>query len=203
MTVDATNVFGPAIIKTDVEAAVIATLKLWFPTYLAEFERRTGRDHGVLPPPRSWLPTNTMPRHFAGPFPAVIVISTGIPEKPVQQGDGTLTAWWDVNVAIIVKANEPAASRELSGIYAAALRLMLLQKQSLDGFAAQIEFNAEADDAVPDDYVAAGWASVSAFQVLTHGVVTRYGGPKTPDTDPGPLVQFETAEIISERRRPQ
>lgn len=194
-----TSIFGPVITGNDVENAVTDTLKLWMPTYLAEMERVSGRDPGVLPAPRSWSTVSTFYQYNDQQLPAAIVVSPGTDGEPERRGDGTYTAVWDVVVAILVKGQDAANANELAKLYAAAVRMIALQKGSLGGFAAGTDWFGETNDEVPPDYLPVGWVTGVPLRVRVDGVVTAFGGPATPDLNPTDLGEVETAEIAVER----
>ena len=64
---------------------------------------------------------------------------------------------------------------------------------------ALVEWIGESNAAVRDDFMSAGWATESQFQVRVDGVVTRYGGPTAPDLDPEDLPAVASVQIAVER----
>ncbi len=194
--------FGPLVSADDVEQATVDTLKLWFPTYLAEIERRTGRAPESLPAPRAWVTHSRLTQDQGSQLPLGIVISPGTLDTPRRNGDGTYDCWWDVRVAIVCAAKTREESRTLAEIYALAVRGIVVQNSGLGGAAAGVDWLGEANGAVPDDFAAAGWATESAFKVRTDGVVNDLVGPSDPDDlDPPDWPEVETAVITIDKEQ--
>lgn len=195
----ANALFGPSVLGSDVEAAAITTLKTWFPTYLAELERRTGRNQGVLQPPRSYITVPSFSQLQGSQQPSVIVVSPGTLDKPERLGDGTYRAWWRIEIAIVVTAKDRASANELAKLYTAATRMILLQKSSLGGFSQDTEWDGDQYTEAPPDFAQIGSVGAAAFNVLVLGVVTDLGGPATPDLDPGIPGEVATVQTTVER----
>lgn len=193
------SIFGPLVGGDAIEAAVVATMKRWLPTYLAELERRTDRAPGSLPSPASWATVNEFSQTGTDPPPWGIVVSPGTVGEPERLGDGSFNVWWGISVAIIVTAESRQAANDLAKLYAVAVRAIMLQRPSLGDVAAGVEWVAEANAAAPTDYLRVGWVTESQFNVRAVGVVNAYGGPAEPDLDPADLPQVASAHIATER----
>lgn len=189
------SVFAPVTTKRQVENAVKDTLELWFPTYLAELERQTGRDPGVLPAPRSYSTSNEVDRETAAQLPAVILISTGLAGPPERDGDGVYSAAWRIAVGVVVSAGTRDATNDLVGIYAAAARMIVIDKPSLGGFASGVALQDENYTDAPSDYLDVGSVATVVCDVHVESAFAATGGPATPDLDPPELQQFEEVLI--------
>lgn len=186
----ASPVFGRIVIASDVETALVDTLQAWLPTYLAELERRTGRDPGAVPMVKSWRRSNRFYRFPQDQLPAAIVISPGTTGQPERRGAGTIDAWWRIGIAIVCSANTPEATNELAKLYAAAVRTAVLQQPSLAGdpadphpFAAKVLFVGEVTDDVPAEYLEVGCTAQVEFDVLVEGIADTTAGPAAPTVD--------------------
>lgn len=204
MSVDPTNVFGPLAMRWQLEQAVVDCLTKWMPTYLAEIERRTDTDAQTFKSPPEWEIASEFPPPATLVPPAGIVVSPGTSREPERKGTGTLDVWWEIRVAIVVGANSRFATNRLASIYAAAALWIMDQQLVKDAapLISAVKPLGEGNGATRPDYLTAGWASEQAFEVLTEGVVTRYGGPAEPDLDPSPIPVVQTTEVLTDARRP-
>jgi hypothetical protein len=196
------TVFGAIVTGGDVEVAVIGWLKHWLPTYLAEMERRTGRAAGVLPMPRSWLRKNRFDRQPPDQLPAAILISPGLAGKPVRNGDGSLAAWWRIELAIVCAGRDEESSNELAKLYGAAIRTLALQHPALTsaehpaGFASSIEIAGEGYDGVPADYLPVGATVAVDLNVQVAEIANAYGGPAVPDLAPSDWPEIDGIDDV-------
>lgn len=190
MTVTVSPVFGRIVIASDAETALVDTLQAWLPSYLAELERRTGREPGAVPMVRSWRRSNRFYRFPQDQLPAAIVISPGTTGAPERRGDGTIDAWYRLGIAIVCAANTAEATNELAKLYAAAVRTAVLQQPALAGdpsdphpFAARVVFVGETTDDVPAEYLEIGCTAQVEFDVLVEGIADAAAGPAETTVD--------------------
>lgn len=194
------SIFDQIKIADDLEAAVVATLNLWFLTYLKEFELQHGlianiNDEDVLPSPKTITVANELDLAQGDALPAVVVVSPGMSprNRPKQEGDGTFRAFFGVGIGVFCSAATRADTARLVRYYTALVRTIILQHQSLGGFADGCEW---FDESYDDAFGFADNESVGAGQVVFEfevaGVVNRYGGPAlymAPDPAPDPATQ--------------
>lgn len=190
------TVFGPIVTGSAVEDAVEAHLKLWLPTYLAELERQTGRAVGSVPAPRSYLVTTRLEKRPEDQIPACIIISPGLSGPPERAGDGTITAWWRIEVAIAASAKDRETSNELAKLYGAAIRTLLLQQPSLGGVANAISLVGESYDEVPTNLLDVGSYALVHADVQVAAITDTNGGPSHPDTAPADWPLVDSSHII-------
>jgi hypothetical protein len=207
-----TDIFGDIIIANQLEAAVIATLESWFPTYIREVELQSqSAQYGdniptdALPLPRSFITTDKIQRENTDQLPAIVVVSPGLSphNRPQQEGDGTFRVPWAVSVGVFVSGQDRTSTKNLIRQYTGIARAIMLQKQSLGGFADGTTWLDESyDDAfafVDQETIGAG--SV-VFEVWVAGVVNRfagpavYGGTATPDPDTQPGEQWPPIDTV-------
>ena len=187
------TIFGPIVTGGDVEDWVFALLARWFGTYLAELERQHGLAAGDLARPRSWVTTNSLDNWPEDQLPSVLVISTGLAGQPAPAGDGLVRARWLVGLACICSARTQAETHRQAMLYVAAARTLLLQRQSLEGHAAGVDWLEERYDELAYDDRRSLAAGQAIFAIDVDGVVSVDGGPITPDdpldpeTTPWPL----------------
>lgn len=191
------DVFGPQVSGEDVEQHVVRTLKHWLETYLRERELLTGRDMGSVARPKSWLVAPTSDdRNPEDQFPMIMVNCTGLAGVPLQEGDGSFRAPWEISVSVLLSAKTMADSQSLvKGVYCPAIRMILLQKQSLrqweDPNAKPISDGIEWTDEGYQSPLGNESADQTLFQgqitanVWMGGIVNRYDGPKNPADEEG------------------
>lgn len=126
------DVFGVTVTPPMVERAVIATLKLWLPTYLRHLEKVEGFKAKALPDVKSWRAADTMEERFPEQqIPAVQVMLTNDVKLVTEAETGH--AVFGGTVDVLVESSEPEPVRRLASIYAWAIGLCLDQKSGLDG----------------------------------------------------------------------
>jgi hypothetical protein len=184
------SVFGTIITGGDVEQAAIAWLKWWLPTYLREMERITSRPVGVLESPFSWSTSNRFDRRPDRQLPAAVVISPGLAGKPARAGDGSISAWWRIGIAIIVRGADQEDANEIVKLYGAAIRTLAVQRPAFssdvhpDGFANGCELVDESYDDVPTNYLPVGASVEVDLNVQVGGISHALAGPSAPAPDP-------------------
>jgi hypothetical protein len=212
-----TDIFGQVTLATQLERAVLATLEDWFPVYIREVELQSqANQYGddiptdALPLPRAFLTTEKIDRESADQLPCIVVVSPGLSGKnaPKQNGDGTFRVPWGISIGTFVSSNDRSNTKQLVRQYIAIARMIMLQKQSLGGFA---DGTTWLDESYDDNFAFVDQKTVGAgsviFEVWVDNVVQRYGGPAVfggpppapdPDTQPGsdwPVADTVTAEI--------
>jgi hypothetical protein len=198
------DLFGPIVTGVDVEAAVEATIKMWMPTYLAEVAHQAGRARDDLKSFVTYLPmTDLMWWNDTG-VPACLIVAPGTIEEPRRRSPA-YDAAWSVTVTAIVSAPDTRATYALAGIYAAALRALILQHPSLGGFASSVNWISERYDPLEAQASRSLGAGSVQFAVYVDDVTSwRSAGPVTPlvDTtmDPGDLPTAQTVVTDLEKR---
>ena len=178
------DVYGGLVTAEDVEQAAIDTLKLWYPSYLREAERRTDRDPNALPDIRSYSTVNEFQKWPEEQLPVAIFISPGTTDRPKMEGDGTYRTKWILGLAIVVSARDRVATNELAKLYGAWARAALLQHQSLGGFAEGLTWEAERYDSVRQEEARTIAAANILFQVEVRRAVDERAGLAAPPSDP-------------------
>lgn len=185
------DIFGPVFDGSQLTRSVLATLKLWFPTYIRDIELKRGWEQGLIPPPRTYVERWTFDSYPDDKMPAVVVVCPGMAEAPKSDGDGTVNGWWALGVGIIAAASTEDNSERLAKVYGAAARLILSQKGWLDETAEYngIDILDETYSDIPDIEQARTMRSahvIARVQVLN--MWNKFGGPAAPDP-PDPINQ--------------
>lgn len=202
------SAIGPIITGRDVELAAIAVLRKWASTYLAEAERQTGRTVGSLPRPRSY---STAPDFETWPedqLPRVLLVAPGLAEAPAAYGAGEFHARFLLGIACIVSARSMDETADLAKLYCATLRTVLVQHQSLDGFAAGVVWLDEDYDDLPSIDDRSLGAGQAIFTVEVAGFARRYNGPPYPSAEvpvppTDPIPEDPTATDVSVDNTPR
>lgn len=194
------NVFGEILLGSDVEQAVIANLQTWFPTYLAEVERQESLDAQSIPLPRSYDTVNEFRKWPENQLPAVIVVSPGLAEVPLTEGDGRTRATWVVGIGVVVSARDKRSTGNLAKLYAAVVRALMMQQQSLGGIGMGSTWRHETYTDIPADDERTLGACQVIFEVECGDVVSQSKGlpapPEDPYTDPDwPTVETADAQV--------
>lgn len=195
-----TALFGAILDGTEVEEAVLETVRLWEATYLREIEEQKGLDPNSLPAFRSRFAVSEdePDRWPEDQLPSLVVACPGTLGEPKSDGEGAYHATFAVEVGVIVSANEEGATNRLAKRYAAAVRAILVQHSSLGGFARGLDWMGEAYDRVverPDQRMLR--ATVLPFSVEVDDVVQAAHGPtELPVEDAGPY-DVDEIEVIA------
>lgn len=194
------EVFGEVLLGSNVEQAVIENLKTWFPTYVAEVERQEGIDPESIPLPRSYDTVNEFRKWPENQLPAVIVVSPGLAGVPMSEGDGRTRASWAIGIGVVASAKDKRSTNNLAKLYAATVRTLMLQQQSLGGIGMGTSWRHESYSDIPTDDGRTLGACQVILEVEAGDVVrTKAGLPVPPDNpyDPDPVwPTVETADAI-------
>lgn len=193
-----TNVFGPIVAGPHVELAVVESMKLWMDEYLYEIERDPvlGYHPGQIERPRGIVTSSQFEKWPEDQLPVILVLCAGLAGPPsLRAPDGTYDAVWRVGIATVVSDTDQISTRLLSGAYAAAVRLALLQHAMLKsdlypaGFSHFIDWEGEDYTDVPFQESRTMMAGQIILNVGVENVARKQAGPRTPSntpsTDPG------------------
>lgn len=207
--------YGPLVVETDVDDAVIAALRSRLPSHLSEIERHRnltapeGYDH-YLPRPHNENYANTLDddEFMDHRLPAVIVTTARTTGEPQQDGEGIIYAAFSVVVSAVVRGRTPPETRKTAALYGGAVRRLLTQHQDLDGFSGDLRWIGGNVAPVQDTTGAGRYlaASINEFtvyvdQVMQAGVGPFIEGPyepadpDDPDVVPEPLVEVSSIDV--------
>lgn len=184
MTAPYVSEVGPMVTGRDVELAALATLKRWSSAYLTDAEHKTGRTPGSLPRVRAWTTAPDFEKWPEDQLPCVLLLSPGLAEAPMMDGAGAYRAQFGLGIAAIVSTARMDETALLAKLYCAALRTCLIQKQSLEGFAAGVTWLDENYDDLPSIDDRSLGAGQAIFAVQVDEVTQRWNGPATPGDPP-------------------
>jgi hypothetical protein len=173
------SIFGAIKIADDLEQAAIDTLEAWFPVYIRELELQQSEALDVYPLPRSYITADRFDKENADQLPAIVVISPGLSgTRPRQEGDGSFRCFFNLAVGAIVAGKDRQSTKRLVRVYTAVAREIMLQKQSLGGYADGTTWLDESyDDNLRFEDTQTLGAGQAIFEIEVAGVVNRFGGP--------------------------
>lgn len=194
------DVFGPALIDTELGFALENTLRKWFPTYLALLAR-TLPDIDFLPEPGAYVHSSD-PNHFPEEAPPAVLISVpGTTGQPMRDAKDW-RAMWDVRIVVFVTANTRELTEHLAKYYATATRMIMVQKPSLGEFAEGVSWRGVAySTRVADRDQRTLGSSENRFAVDVRDVVRAFVGPLEPITTVPPA--WPRATSVSVTTTPQ
>lgn len=184
------SIYGPLTSNWHVERALIAHLKTWQETYLAEIERQNEIDARKLPVFRSWEAVDQIEKWPESRLPACVIVARGITDRPRREGDGRYRATYRVEAIAVAGTTHPgedgqSRSDMLANLYAAAILGAVMQHQSLSGFAEGVTWlQTAARPLALDDERRTLAASGHLFGIDVHDVLDARGGPAEPPDDP-------------------
>lgn len=194
------TVFGNILVASQLEEAAINQLAEFIPTYLREIERQLGIAINQIPRPEVFTNRNSFDYEPGEKFPKVVVISPGLADTPIADGNGIYRAVWRLGVGVALAApTEPIGNLWVKA-YGAAVRKILIDKQGLGGLSVAIRWENEQYEDMPIPDLNQLFKSAAVyFQVDCNDVSTKWSGPDNPDEDPYVYGQVEHVIIDLEK----
>jgi len=171
------DVFGDLYGAGSVEQAMITTLELWLPSYIAEINRQLGAPVLVLPKDYRYQPDE---RSIAPNTAQVMVVSPGTVGEPERRSNAT-RATFDARVTVffggVSNFNE---SRAIMHAYSAAVLGAIGQHPSLGDFAETTVW--KGVQAGIEERSATYWRTqcINRFNVVVSSVMSPFGGIPAP-----------------------
>lgn len=189
--------WGPLVIATDVDDAVLAALREWLPTYLKQIS--TERSLGyVLPTPKVYANTLNEDEYMDHQLPA-LVVTTASTKSTMGGSNHLYQANWNVTVSVIVRGTAPAKTRNLAALYEGAVRRCFLNKcrgndtPLNDPHWVSTEVAPIGASSRKGRYLAAG---IGKYNVATDAAAQSFGGPDVPNADQyAPLATVTEVDI--------
>jgi hypothetical protein len=173
--------WGPLVVETDVDHALISTLRLWFPTYLSRLEEERGWEYGLFarPHPRDGYDNALEDDTFPDARLPAVIVTTARMTAFEEDGDGNGYASFRAMVSTISRGKTPRETREVASLLGGTAKRILLDKPDLGGFAGDLKLVSGLLAPVKDRsdkgrYLA---ASMSEVTVYVDSVLARGGGP--------------------------
>lgn len=196
------DLFGITIDGDDVEAALLAHLKRWMPSYLPDAVRIKDPDSELWPggvgDPAELEQAAVLPvreytvKHAAEEkwpeeqLPMILAHSPGFGKPPTYEGDGTVTGFYLVNLSAIASGAGIDDTKKLARVYSSAAAKVLAQKPDLGGFATNTQWmdskNMRPPGAERERNI---MAVVNVLLIEVPGIFDANSGPDEPLKDPG------------------
>lgn len=178
------SVFQTIITGRHVEAAVRDHCQRWSPDYVAEVSEQSGRDRCDLPAFRSYLPALDLDKFEEDQVPACVIVAPGTLRQPERRGT-LYYVTWQLSIGCIVSGRDRDNTFELVPLYAAAVRALMVQHQTLgvDWVDGVTWLGERYDELGTDDSRTIAAASVT-FGITVPSAVDSRGGPAKPSADP-------------------
>lgn len=170
----------------DVQNAVQATLAEWLPPVLDLYELKAPSTHEA--------PTVDAARLDAAAFPVLLVDVAGLVDAPQRDQDGVYTGRFDCLIDFLLRGDqgtyEETARQAMQ--YAAAIRTVLIERPTLDGFAQDVTVGEETYTGA-DPSAARTLAQGEVACVVTVFDINRIGTTFTEPGNPAPIAS--TTEV--------
>jgi hypothetical protein len=186
------TVFGRIIDGDDVEAAAIAHLKAWMPTYVAEVVRqkdpaKTLWPKGIEPVAEFALVHAANENWPEDQLPMLLFYSPGLADEPIVREDGLTDATYRLTVTSIASGFDTADAKRLGRVYASAAMMAMMQHPALGDFEAEsvrwtdlqqfpITRGLEAERNL--------MAVAAMYEIVVAGVMNRNAGVPAPLAEP-------------------
>lgn len=186
------TVFGQVIDGDDVEAAAIAHLKAWMPTYVAEVVRQKDPTKKLWPKGVAAVAEYALV-HAANEnwpedrLPMLLFFSPGLADEPVAREDGLTDATYQLTVTSITSGFDTADAKRLGRVYSSAAMMALMQHPALGEFgAAHIRWTDLRNFPITRGLEAERnlMAVAAMYEVVVEGVLLTSGGVAEPLAEP-------------------
>lgn len=201
------TVFDEILDGDDVEVALLAHLKAWMPTLVAEVRRQKDPESKIWPDGiaaiRSYTVVHAVEEKWPeDQLPMLLAYSPGLAAPPVAEGDGAISAKYQVQLSAIASGSTPYFTKRLARVYASAARAAILQNESLGGFATGVEWIEEHNFPVTTGAERErNLMAVSAMYVIeVPQVLNRDAGIREPLEDPDEIAvnpPIKTARVLA------
>lgn len=172
------DVYGDIYGGNSVQEAMYNTLEKWFPTYIAEFNRKLGSEVLEVPFEYRHRPDyRTLPRNAQA---AVLVTVPGTVGRPEVFQD-RVRAYYSVDALVYVYGTKDWQETEaLTQAYAACIRACIIQQRGLGGFAENTIWDGE--EYLEGEHSSGRTTGIAHvhFVVSVSNTMNIYGGPPTP-----------------------
>lgn len=192
-------VFGNMFVAGSLEQAYINTLIKWFPDYVNEVAAQNDLDPAEIAIPKNYTNRNSFDMLPAEELPKVIVISPGTVGDPTMYNNGTYEAAWRIGVGVVHAHKDENTANYLSKVYAAVVREIINDKQTLDDSVYGIQHTLWVNEMYDDVPIGSPTVKTRAaslnFSTLLTGVSTKGRGPLEPDHAPYDYVTVDKVVI--------
>lgn len=193
--------FGPLVVATDVDAAVISVVRKWINTYLsqAELERGLGDQFLKRPRPASIINALTVVEFMDNAMPAIVVNTTNTTSTPIVMAGGDTTAFWRATITSRVRGKSQPETKQLAALYEGSVRRLMVQRaQKEHGVITDCRWDTTQVAAAPDSTGAGRWLAdgIATFTLGVDVAMNGVVGPTAPDLGPyDPLATVQEVDV--------
>ena len=177
----------PLVHAGQIEQAALATLQKWIWTYIGFAEQRFGYATETLPNIRGWAVTGTvdLEKWPEDQYPCLVLVSPGLADAPHRRDEG-YDAAWAIDAAILTSTTDETTARNLSRVYASAIRECLTQQAWEGGLVNDVHWVGERYDDTGSPKQRTIAAARLSFHVIVDAVSAFQPAPTTPEPLPDP-----------------
>jgi hypothetical protein len=196
------DLFGRTIDGDDVEAALLAHLQKWMPSYLGDAVRIKDPDAELWPggvgdpadlgepavlPVREYTVKHAAEEKWPEEqLPMLLAHCPGFGKPPTYEGDGTVTGYYLVNLSAIASGASTDDTKKLARVYSSAAAKVLNQKPDLGGFANETQWMDSKNMRPPGaDRERNIMSVVNVLLIEVPNIFDASAGPEKPLEDPG------------------
>jgi hypothetical protein len=194
--------FGGTIDGDDVEAALLAHLAKWMPSYLGDAVRIKDPAGELWPggvgdpaelgqaavlPVREYTVKHAAEEKWPEEqLPMLLAHCPGFGKPPSYEGDGTVTGYFLVNLSAIASGGGIDDTKKLARVYSSAAAKLIAQKPDLGGFATNTQWMDSKNMRPPGaDRERNIMSVVNVLQIEVPNIFDASEGPSDPLEEPG------------------
>lgn len=172
----------PAVHAANVEEAVLDTLQAFMPNYLAEMAAHRGLPRSTYHV-ESYARGATVDTRFPEEGLPCVVVKAGRKASNGQESDGSVSAWFEIAVGVLVSDQQRGSTFDVAWDYATAVEAILIQQRDLGGFAATTDWQSTFPEDIEVKSRTLAGVIVEAL-VLVDPILNALDGPPDPPDDP-------------------
>lgn len=176
------SIYGNLVTDNKVEAAVLATLQGWLPSYLVEVARQDAA--GSVAMPKSWETIRDSVTKWNEQAMPAIVVQVGGTLRTTRQGSKYRVVY-GASIGAIIGGQTRQQTRRIAGVYSMAIAAALTQHGDLAGFADGCEWTDTVYDLITEERSRTLMAAIVSVDVSVNAVLDVAQGPTGPAPDPG------------------
>ena len=191
------SAMGPMYGGGSVQEAFYQTLQKWFPTYVAEMNRKIGSDVLTASPEYRLEPNyRTLSKDVVASILVNVPHTVGKPENYTKG----VRAQWQVNVMVFVYGSKDwQETQALTYAYATCVRALILQQRGLGGLASTTTW--DGDEYLEGEHTSGRTTGIAhiTFTVTVENVGEPFGGPPSAQFSPPGSITGPTLQPLPEQ----
>lgn len=198
------SIYGTIISGNNVADRIETFIRKWSVTYIAEVGFQNGYRRTELPGFASYTRSaHGVDKWSNAQVPACIIVVPSLTGVIEHSGDGTYNLEWSVGIGSVCSSRSIDETTELAQMYTAAMRALMLQHGSMDGFSSGIRLVDERYDPLSFNDSRTLAAGIVNLGIMVPSVLNSRLGPMEPPVDPylapGDWGEVQVADAVTER----